>query len=196
MQSIKIDLSQRGGAMKYMNAVNNGPTYPSGGVRKTPTNFDLFKEAEISFARTHDTPFFAGYGNSDFLVDVHRIFRLFSADENDPASYSFETTDAYIANIIAAGCKPFFRLGASIEHQYKFGTLPPKDNAKWARICEHIIRHYNEGWADGFHYDIEYWEIWNEPDTGYKQGNSPTWGGTMDEFFVLFETALYYLKEK
>jgi hypothetical protein len=93
MQNIKIDLNARGERIKYMNAVNNGPTYPSGGVRKTPNNFDLFKDAEISFARTHDTPFFSGYGNSDFMVDVHRIFRYFDMDENDPASYHLETTD-------------------------------------------------------------------------------------------------------
>ncbi len=195
MQNIKIDLSARGGKIKYQNAVNNGPVAPGGGVRKTPSNFDLFKEAEISFARTHDASFFTGYGG-EFTVDVHRIFRDFNADENAPASYIFAPTDKYIGNMIAAGVKPFYRLGASIEHGYKFGTLPPKDNLKWARICEHIIRHYTEGWADGFYYDIEYWEIWNEPDTGYKQGNSPTWGGTMDEFFEFFETALYYLKEK
>ncbi len=196
MQNILIDLSKRGGKIKYQNAVNNGPTYPSGGVRKGSTNFYDFKESEISYARTHDSAFCSAYGNGEFLVDIHRIFRDFRADENDPASYIFAPTDKYIANMIAAGVKPFFRLGESIEHGYKYGTLPPKDNAKWARICEHIIRHYNEGWADGFHYGIEYWEIWNEPDTGYKQHNSPTWGGTMDEFFALFETALYYLKEK
>ena len=196
MQNILIDLSKRGGKIKYQNAVNNGPNYPSGGVRKGSTNFYYFKEAEISYARTHDSAFCSAYGNGEFLVDIHRIFRDFNADENDPTSYIFAPTDKYLANMIAAGVKPFFRLGESIEHHYKFGTLPPKDNAKWARICEHIIRHYTEGWADGFYYDIEYWEIWNEPDTGYKQHNSPTWGGTMDEFFALFETALYYLKEK
>ena len=27
--------------------------------------------------------------------------------------------------------------------------LPPKDYAKWARICEHVVRHYNEGWGWG-----------------------------------------------
>ena len=195
MQTINVDLTRAGGKIKYMNAVNNGPVAPGGGVRQTPSNFELFKEAEISYARLHDSSFFTGYGG-EFSVDVHRIFRNFDADENDPASYIFEPTDKYIANMINAGCKPFYRLGASIEHGYKFGTLPPADFAKWARICEHIILHYNEGWANGFHYGIEYWEIWNEPDTGYKQGNSPTWGGTMDEFFELFETSLYYLKEK
>ncbi len=193
MESICLDLTKTGGKIKYMNAVNNGPTAP--GVRKTPTNFGLYKEAEFSFARLHDSAFFTGYGG-EFSVDVHRIFRNFDADVNDPASYIFEPTDKYLKNIVDAGTKVFYRLGAAIEHGYKFGTLPPKDFQKWAEICEHIIMHYNEGWANGFHYDIEYWEIWNEPDTGYKQGNSPTWGGTMDEFFEFFETVLYHLKGK
>lgn len=193
MQIFNIDLTKTGRKIKYMNAVNNGPTAPN--VRGTATNFDLYKEAEISFARLHDSAFFTGYGG-DFSVDVHRIFRNFDADVNDPASYIFEPTDKYIKNITDAGTKVFYRLGAAIEHGYKFGTLPPKDFKKWAEICEHIIMHYNEGWANGFHYGIEYWEIWNEPDTGYKQGNSPTWGGTMDQFFELFEITLYHLKER
>ena len=56
--------------------------------------------------------------------------------------------------------KVFYRLGSKIEHnRKKYGTLVPKDPHKWAVICEHIIRHYNEGWADGFHLNMQYWEI-------------------------------------
>ena len=32
----------------------------------------------------------------EFSVDVHRIFKNFDADENDPASYIFEPTDILI----------------------------------------------------------------------------------------------------
>ena len=46
MRNIKLDLAKAGGKIKYMNGVNNGPTAPN--VRKTPTNFDLYKEAETS----------------------------------------------------------------------------------------------------------------------------------------------------
>ena len=31
-------------------------------------------------------------------------------------------------------------------------------------VCKHIVMHYNDGWNDGYHYNIAYWEIWNEPD--------------------------------
>ena len=71
----------------------------------------------------------------------------------------------------AAGTEPSYRLGQSIEHWIKkYGVNPPKDFAKWARICEHVVRHYNEGWADGFKLNITYWEIWNEPDWEFFTG--------------------------
>ena len=67
-----------------------------------------------------------------------------------------------------------------------------------SRICEHIIRHYNEGWADGFHYDIEYWEIWNEPDLDVKEGRQftdpRTWAGTLEQFNELYVTAACHLR--
>lgn len=193
MQIIYVEFNKSNGIIKPMNAVNNGPT--AKGVRTNKSNFDAYAALEIPYARNHDASFYDGYGG-EHTVDVHRIFKNFDADENDPASYTFEPTDEYIKNTLDAGTQTFYRLGASIEHGYKYGTCPPKDFKKWARICEHIIMHYNEGWANGFHYGIEYWEIWNEPDTGYKEGNSPTWQGTMEQFYEFFEIVLYHLKNR
>ena len=191
MINLNLDLSKRGGKIKPMNAVNNGPNNP--GVRKQASNFDTYKELEIPYARNHDASFYQLYGG-EHTVDVHRIFRDFSADENDPESYIFEPTDGYIKNTLAAGTKTFYRLGASIEHRYKFGTRVPKDYAKWARICEHIIRHYNEGWANGFEYGIDYWEIWNEPDCVQPDGSNPCWQGTEKEFIDFYGVVAKHLK--
>ncbi|MBR6633999.1 MAG: hypothetical protein IKL41_00020, partial [Clostridia bacterium] len=78
----------------------------------------------------------------------------------------------------------------------KHGTLPPKDFKKWAVICEHIIRHYNEGWADGYELDMPYWEIWNEPDLDPDEStNKRTWGGTKAQFFDLYEITATHLKK-
>ncbi len=166
---------------------------PVHGVNNSPISlYDLptgFKEAGIPFTRLHDTSF--AYGGSVY-VDIPNIFPDFNADENDPSSYSFEFTDAYFKNLTATGTKIFYRLGVTIENNYRikaFHIAPPADFAKWARICEHIIRHYNEGWADGFHYNIEYWEIWNEPE------NPPMWSGSKEQFFELYKTAAIHLKK-
>lgn len=190
MVNITVDFANTCGEIKAMNGVNNGPV--GSAVRKTSA-FGLYKDLEISYARLHDSSFHDSYGG-EHTIDVHRIFKNFDADENDPASYLFGPSDEYIASIIAAGTKPFYRLGASIEHHHKVGTHPPKDYTKWARICEHIIMHYNEGWANGFNYDIEYWEIWNEPECSNGDGTNPCWQGTEEEFIDFFEIAAKHLK--
>jgi hypothetical protein len=171
-----------------MNAVNNGPA--GSRVRKNG-NFEAYEALEIPYARLHDSAFYAGNYGGEVSVDVHRIFRNFDADENDPKNYIFAPTDQYLQDIESVGTKIFYRLGAAIEHGYKLGVIPPKDNLKWARIAEHIIRHYTEGWADGFHMDIEYFEIWNEPDLGEPK---PTWQGTEEQFNEFFLTVFRHLK--
>lgn len=189
---LHTDFAEKEGLVKPMNAVNNGP---AGSDVRQSGNFEAYKAAGFPYARLHDSALYSGYGG-DFSVDVHRIFRNFDADPEDPASYIFEPTDAYLSNIAAAGTKIFYRLGAAIEHEFKFGTYPPKDNLKWAKICEHIIRHYNEGWANGFFFGIEYWEIWNEFDCRNGDGTNPCWQGTFPEFAEFYSVAARYLKGK
>ena len=190
MDTIKIDFKNTTGIIKPMNAVNNGPV---SSVRAV-TNFDDYKALEIPYARNHDAAFFSGFGG-EHTVDVHRIFKNFDADETDPANYIFQPTDAYIKTTFEAGTETFYRLGAAIEHGYKYGTYPPKDFKKWARICEHIIRHYTEGWANGFNYKITYWEIWNEPDC-HNGFSNPCWQGTEEEFVEFYCVAAKHLKEQ
>ena len=182
----RIAFSKPYGKVKTFNAVNNGPVNGLRGIN----NMEAWATARIPYGRLHDTSF-----TNEWLVDVHRIFRDFDADENDPKSYDFACTDEYIAVTELAGAKTFFRLGQSIEHRIKkYHIFPPKDFAKWARICEHIIMHYNEGWADGFHYNIEYWEIWNEPDNEPVAAENPMWKGSMEEYFTLYEVTANHLK--
>lgn len=87
--------------------------------------------------------------------------------------------------------KVFYRLGTSIEHtsnKNATNTLNPQDHEKYAEALAGIVRHYTRGWADGFKWDIEYWELFNEPNI------TPCWRGTRDEFIDLFVTCLKRLK--
>ena len=190
---ITVDFSKDNGAVKPMHAVNNGPVGSK--VRKGNSTYEYFREAGIPFARNHDAAFCQSYGG-EYTVDVHRIFKDFDADVNNPENYDFECTDMCVSDTMSVGTQVYYRLGARIEHGKKVGTFPPKDYLKWAEICEHIIRHYNEGWADGFHYNITYWEIWNEPDCINADGSNPCWQGTEDDFVDFFCVAQKYLKER
>lgn len=93
--------------------------------------------------------------------------------------------------------KIFFAFFHTFLHKpLDFSTYPPKDYRKWANICAHIIRHYNEGWANGFHHGIQYWEIWNEPDCRNRDGSNPCWQGTAEQFVDFLATVAPILKQQ
>ncbi len=195
MNMLKFDLTQKSGAFKHMNAVNNGPVCKRHANNQVRSNMEDYKAARIPYARNHDASLFPGYGGHH-TVDIEAIFPDFDKDPYDPESYDFVVTDEHVQIVTLSGAEVYYRLGASIEHYIKkFRTLPPKDFKKWAVICEHIIRHYTEGWADGFNFNITYWEIWNEPDLDPDDSlDKRCWGGTKAEFFDLFEIAAKHLK--
>ena len=210
--SVTVDLKGEMGPIRLMNAVNNGPMVaPVRGDQKRG-NFEEYRAARIPYARTHDSINCVSGGAH--CCDIDAIFPDFDADENDPKNYDFVFTDHYLDSMVRAGTKPYFRLGQTIEHgPKKYGVLPPKDYAKWARICEHVIRHYNEGWGWGVdtarttvniawsnQFDIVYWEIWNEPDLDpyddiAKNVAPRCWGGTVTNFFEFYTTAARHLKK-
>ena len=194
MDRIVVDFAKNAGKVKPMHSVNNGPVYKFAADQRI-TNIDHFRAAGIPYARTHDASFCATYGG-EHIVDVNMIFTDWTKDATDPASYDFQLTDEYLRMIEAAGTKVYYRLGSKIEHwSKKYNTLPPVDFQKWAVVCEHIIRHYTEGWADGYKMDIEYWEIWNEPDLDPDDAtHKRCWGGTAKQFYELFCVAYKHLK--
>lgn len=194
MDRITVDFSKNCGVVKPMHSVNNGPVYKFAADQRV-TNIHHYRAAGIPYARTHDASFCSTYGG-EHIVDVNMIFTDWSKDATDPASYDFTLTDEYLRMIEAGGAKVYYRLGTKIEHwSKKYNTLPPADFHKWAVVCEHIIRHYIEGWADGYRMDIEYWEIWNEPDL--DPDDSPhkrCWGGTARQFYEFYCVAHKHLK--
>ena len=192
MAKITVDFSKQKGKIKPVNGVGQPPILY--GV--DDEMFHYLTEAHIPFSRLHDTGGFLG-GNR--FVDVPNLFRDFDADPDDPAAYDFAFTDVLITSLIKHGVEPFFRLGVSIENDIAIRAYridPPKDFHKWAVICEHIIRHYTEGWADGFRYNIRYWEIWNEPDNWEEIELNQEWHATKEVFYEFYGVASTYLKEK
>ena len=181
---IRIDPHKVIGSIKPMHGVGGGPVTSN-------FSFDAseqFRAAGIPFGRTHDIEY--PFGSGEF-VDVHCIFPCCNADTNDPKAYNFTFTDEYLRAMLEAGTEPFYRLGASIEHQpIKRHILPPNDFQKYADICSHIVAHCNEGWANGYKRSIRYWEIWNEPDI------PQCWTGTDQEMFELYRVIAMTLKRE
>ena len=183
--TVSVDFAKSAGPIRPLNGVNNAPCHVG---TNDWEKIHAFERAGIPFMRTHDT---VGAWGGAHYVDIPNVFPDFDADENDPENYDFTFTDRYLANVVKAGTEIFYRLGVTIENNWRikrYTTNPPKDFAKWARICEHVVRHYNEGWADGYRWNIRYWEIWNEPD------NPSMWSGTMKQFLDLYEVSAKHLK--
>ena len=184
MKTVKVDFSKKIGKIKPMHAVNNGPRQK--GASLSWDISDYFKEIGIPYVRLHDTEMC--YGSNQF-VDIHCIFPDFNADPYNEESYNFECTDKLLISIKNAGAEVYYRLGESIDHfSKKLYVNPPKDYLKWAVICEHIVRHYNYGWANGYNLGIKYWEIWNEPD------NKAMWTGNATQFYELYRITANHLK--
>ncbi len=178
---VELDFSRASGHLRALHGVNKGPLASGGTIDLT----DSYKSNQIPFIRLHDCMW--PYPD---VVDIHAIFRNPSADPQEPASYDFALTDEYLAAAHRTGARIIYRLGESIEHMNsKRFVHPPGEPKKWAQICLGIIRHYNEGWANGFHYGIQYFEIWNEPE------NRPAmWTGTDEQFVDLYRTAAEEIK--
>jgi xylan 1,4-beta-xylosidase len=109
--------------------------------------------------------------------DSNAIFPDMSADVENPKSYNFAPSDRLVASVKAAGAEPLFRIGRTSGA----AANPPADLDKFAQIARHVVLHYNQGWAKGFHYAIRYWEIWNEADSKLS------WTGSPEDYYALYD---------
>jgi len=192
---VTVDFNKAVGTVKRVNGVGQPPMIDA---LRDWSMMHYLKDAGIPYSRLHDV---GGWLGGGLYVDIPNLFPNFDADENDPKSYRFAYTDSLLTALDKNGVEPFFRLGVTIENFAERGyppvnILPPKDYAKWGRICEHVIRHYTEGWADGYKIKITYWEIWNEPENHPEADRNPMFRGPFTEYMKLYGTVAPYLKAK
>ena len=181
--NLQVDFSKSLGVVRPLHGINKGPLAPGGLVDVTAA----LRELGVPQVRLHD----CHWPNPD-VVDIHAVFPDFRASPRRASSYDFALTDEYLAATRKTGAQIVYRLGESIEHTSKRRFVhPPADARKWADICLGIIRHCNEGWANGTRLGIRYWEIWNEPE------NRPAmWSGTDEDYFHLYRVAAKRIKSQ
>jgi hypothetical protein len=102
-----------------------------------------------------------------------QVIRLFVQEYYDVypehGKYHWATLDRAIASIIAAGAKPLLSLcmkPTPLYPEVNQDRVHPTSYDEWERLIEAMVRHYNEE----LKLDIEYWEVFNEPDIGESGG--------------------------
>ena len=193
MIEIRVDFDRKIKKMKPLHGFNNCARQVDYGEI-----LPAFLALRPPVVRLHDTAYPYGAGH---YVDINNVFSDFSADPDDETAYDFTLTDLYIKPLCDDGIDIMYRLGTTIEHApKKYNIFAPSDPEKWARVCEHIVRHYREGWANGFYWpQMKYWEIWNEPDgldPQIEPCGPPNWIGTAGEYYNLYSVTAKHLKEK
>jgi len=187
--SFYVDFNQTIGPIKDLTSVNKGDTNLYGGYR----------EANISSVRMHD---YHGANDYCFYSDFwnyNNTTKLYSSinnsfDPNNPDHYHWSDFDSVVQEIIDFNLSPYIRLGSSYPNpHYQLQPLePPLDSdginfTKFAKLCKRTIMHTNEGWDNGTHHNIKYWEIWNEPGGLF-------WKGEPIQFYKMFKTVMDTLK--
>jgi hypothetical protein len=197
-RSLHVDAGKVIGTIRSLQGLNGPPSPVMAGL---PNLVEQYKELHVNQVRTHDfmgpTEIDSKFSDSDaFLTwlipdatqradvvkagNANIIFPNSSGDPEKAESYNFAPTDKVLAAIHASGADIYYRVGRS----WGANINPPADFDKYASVVKHIAMHYNQGWANGFHYDIRYWEFWNEPDGLF-------WTGTPEQFYKLYgKTAL------
>jgi xylan 1,4-beta-xylosidase len=208
LRKVTVDATMIVGTLRSLQGVDGAPG-PGG---HKPENFLFggwnmregvdasagYRLAKIDLVRTHDS-----YGPGDIdakfetaqapggaLISAKRdaltLFPNPNADPENPESYRFGPTDQLVSSIKKVGAEVLFRLGRSEGAD----PTPPADFDRYAAIAKHVVLHYNRGWANGFHYGIRYWEVWNEPDLGKL-----FWSGTEQQYFELYRRIAHRVKE-
>ena len=193
MRKLTIDASKVQGTIRSLQGVNRGP------LVARHDRIDVtkqYKDVGVQFVRTHD------YGGPTDIYQVEKgkvvegtIFPDWDADPEKPESYAFEASDRIIKGIVDNGAQVYYRLGRS----FTADPTVPFDFDKFADICKHIAMHYNDGWGNGFHFNIRYWELWNEPNIApdWTPGDffPIPWGAPAIKFFQLYKKVADALKE-
>ena len=152
--TVKADFGLRVGEIKPVHSMCNGPA--SYGSDISP----LFGEIGVPYVRFSETD----TSNSSCAVDVSRIFKDSSLNPMDEKSYDFACTDKYIAAAYNSGARVILRLGESVD-MMNFSEVNNKkadiDFDLLTIVCVNIIKHYNDYFADGFAYGIDYVEVAN-----------------------------------
>ena len=199
-RAVTVDAARARGTIRSFQAVNGGP------IPVLPNGPDLsarYKEIGIDLVRTHDlygpTEIDSHFSTSVLLpllrdeasraaflkaANAAILFPDWSADPENPHSYNFGPTDQLVQSIRAISAEVYFRIGRSL----RADPRPVQDPQKYAQVLQHVVMHYNRGWAGGFRNSVKYWEFWDEPE--FKN----FWPGMPPELYAFYAASVRAVK--
>ena len=131
-----------------------------------------WKAAGVRWVRSYDWQ-----SRLDTVDNPDSLFPRWNADPDDPASYNFAATDAWVDQVRALGGEVLFTFATSIPQN----KLPAADLPTYERVVEHIVRHYAKGWGGGAPGRIAQWEFSDQPDLGQLH-----FAGTPEQFYEMY----------
>ncbi|WP_295832165.1 hypothetical protein [uncultured Microbacterium sp.] len=137
-----------------------------------PDMTPLWREAGVTLVRSFDW-----VSRLDTRDDPTSLFPDWSADPDDPASYNFAATDAWVDAVHSIGAEVLFTVASSIPKN----KLPADDVEVYGRVVEHIVRHYSQGWAGGPARPVRLYEFGDQPDFGPLH-----FAGRPEEFYAMY----------
>ncbi len=155
--TIDVDLDATVGTVRALNGVQGGPAGINEG---DPDLSTYYLEAAVPLVRLPQ--------DDGFSYTLGGIFPDADADPNDPASYEFGPIDASVGAIVDIGADVLWEAtydiggGDSWVGCCMTGTAPT-DLEKWGNVVEHVLMHFNDGWADGHNWNVRFVESINEP---------------------------------
>ena len=82
---------------------------------------------------------------------------------NDSTQYNFSALDLVVNEIVNQGMEPYI--------VFQQPLIQPTILADYATYIKNVIRHYTQGWNNGYYYTLKAVRLGNEPDgTGFWQG--------------------------
>lgn len=162
---VSVDAGREIGGFRPIFGVTCGPASPRPGWWDFTWRYHWVR---VKSVRIHDC---------QEVGDVHTVFPNPNGDPLDPNDYDFKEIDRVMAAIDSAGFHILYRLG----HSWGTGHRGPADFDRYALICEHIVKHFTQGWAGGFFYKNIEWEVWNEANL------SQSWNQSASNFYRFYD---------
>ncbi len=169
-QPVRVNCAETMGRIKNLMGLQGGPRPDAPNV--TPDLSDYYRRMGVNMVRLPQD-------NRDVLF-LGYLFPDETADPLDPASYRFDEFDLYAKAVRSIGAEFLW------EAQYVIGkkglsrargrrrrtgiphlkVVPRGEMEKWTTVCVQVLRHLNDGWADGHHLGVRTVEFINEPFMG------------------------------